>query len=81
MKHQQGWRLDNPAETVLSVMPKQGMRSEPRKALPYEKVPHCLSVVRGSRVGLSTKLALEFLILTAARSAEVREAVWSGIDV
>ncbi len=76
-----GWRLDKPAETVLSVMPKQGVRSEPRKALPYEKVPHCLSVVRGSRVGLSTKLALEFLILTAARSAEVREAVWSEIDV
>ena len=29
----------------------------------------------------STKLALEFLVLTAARSGEVREAVWDEIDL
>lgn len=76
-----GWRLDNPAENVLSAMPKQGATVEPRKALPYEAVPRCLSMVRASGAGLSTKLALEFLILTAARSGEARGAVWSEINL
>ena len=29
----------------------------------------------------SSKLALEFLILTAARSGEVRQAIWEEIDL
>jgi integrase len=76
-----GWRLDNPAENILSAMPKRKGRSEPRKALPYEEVSRCLEVVRTSGAGLSTKLALEFLVLTATRSAETREAVWSEFDL
>lgn len=76
-----GWRLDNPAETILSAMPKRQGRSEPRKALPYEEVSRCLAAVRASGVGLSTMLALEFLVLTATRSAETREATWSEVDL
>ena len=33
------------------------------------------------RASASSKLALEFLILTAARSAEVRKATWDEIDL
>lgn len=33
------------------------------------------------RASASSKLALEFLVLTAARSSEVRKATWDEIDV
>ena len=38
-------------------------------------------MVRTSGAWIGTKLALEFLILTAARSGEVRAAAWSEIDL
>lgn len=37
--------------------------------------------MQASGAGLATKLALEFLVLTAARSGEVRESRWSEIDL
>ena len=45
------------------------------------KVADCLAKVRASKAGLSTKLALEFLVLAAARSGEVRTANWGEIDL
>ena len=42
------------------------------------KVADCIPKVKASR---SSKLALEFLILSAARSAEVRKATWDEIDL
>ena len=52
-----------------------------RKALPYAEVLQAIATVRNARHGsVSAKLALEFLILTAARSGEVRGATWGGID-
>ena len=50
-------------------------------ALPYDEVADCIAKVRASRrAGASSRLALEFLILTAARSSEVRKATWGEID-
>ena len=37
--------------------------------------------MRDSGAGIATKLAIEFLILTAARSGEVRLAEWGEIDL
>ncbi|EYD77116.1 site-specific recombinase, phage integrase family [Rubellimicrobium mesophilum DSM 19309] len=76
-----GWRKDNPAENVLTGLPKQGLSKEPRKALPYQGVADCIAAIRTSRSGLSPRLALEFLILTASRSGETREATWPEIDL
>ena len=50
-------------------------------ALPYEDVAHCLDVVRGTDGGKTTKLAIEFLVLTAARSGEVINAAWPEVDL
>ena len=51
-------------------------------ALPYADGADCIAKVKASRrASLSSKLALEFLILTAARSAEVRKATWNEIDM
>jgi len=76
----QGWRQDNPAENIDKALPKVDKSQIHRKALPYGDVAKCLEAVTASRAGLSTKLALEFLVLTAARSGEVREARWDEID-
>ena len=47
-------------------------------AMPFEEVPAFAAALRG-RTGVSAR-ALEFLILTAGRSGEVRGAFWDEID-
>ena len=76
----QGWRQDNPAENIAQALPKADRAKAHRKALPFSEVAGCIETVRASGAGLSTKLALEFLVLTAARSGEVRGAHWEEID-
>lgn len=76
-----GWRTDNPAEAVKAVLPKQDKSKRAnRKALPYSDVASCIQSVQTSEADRSTKLAVEFLILTACRSKEIREAKWSEMD-
>ncbi|WP_329609810.1 tyrosine-type recombinase/integrase [Paracoccus benzoatiresistens] len=77
----QGWRQDNPAENISRALPKVSKAQNHRKALPYGDVAGCIEAVNGSGAGLATKLALEFPVLTAARSGEVREARWDEIDM
>lgn len=77
----QGWRQDNPAENIGLALPKPADMKEHRKALSHAEVAACLGVVIGSGAGLATKLALEFLVLTAVRSGEVREARWEEVDM
>ena len=69
----QGYRLDNPAgRTLLKVLPKTQRLKEHHQALPYAQVPGAVVQVRESTASSSTKLAFEFLVLTASRSGEVR---------
>lgn len=77
----QGWRQDNPADAISQVLPKQVTKAVNRKALPYAEVSNCMSAIRASGAWTATKLALEFTILTASRSGEVRGAVWQEIDL
>ena len=76
------WRKDNPADAVIRALPKHD-RSKIRhqKALPYDKVADAVAIVSSSDAGVATKLAFEFLVLTATRSGEVRGATWSEIDL
>lgn len=76
-----GWRKDNPAESIAQALPKAEAAKEHRKALPFAQVPAFLDHMRASKAGLSTLLALEFLVLTAARSGEVRGVAWEEIDL
>ena len=76
----QGWRQDNPADAIAQALPKHDRMKAHRKALPYPDVAVCIDTVKASGAGLSTKLALEFLVLTASRSGEVRGATWDEID-
>ena len=77
----QGYRLDNPAgRSLLKVLPPAKGPKEHRRALPYAQVPGAVARVRESTAEAPTKLAFEFLVLTAGRSGEVRAAEWGEID-
>ncbi len=77
----QGYRLDNPAgRSLLKVLPPVKRPKEHRRALPYAQVPGAVRQVRESAAAAPTKLAFEFLVLTASRSGEVRAADWTEVD-
>lgn len=75
-----GWRSDNPAENIASALPNlKDKKPQHQKSLPYEHVAGSITTIQNCNANLTTKLAIEFLILTATRSGEVREATWSEI--
>ena len=76
----QGWRIDNPVDAATAGLPKQNAPKNRRKALPYREVPALIDAVQASGAAPLTKLAFEFLVLTAGRSGEVRESSWSEIN-
>jgi len=67
-----------PNEAVSMLLPKQ-LEGGHFDAMPYPKVPDFVNQLAGN---LSAgRLALLFIIFTAARSGEVRGARWSQIDL
>ncbi len=77
-----GWRTDNPAETISKALPKHDRsKVKHRDALPYDAVEAAIATVKASDAGTATKLAFEFLVLTATRSGETREATWTEFDL
>jgi integrase len=50
------------------------------RALPYEEVPAFVAALRIGTANAATRLALEWLILTAARSGATRGATWAEMD-
>jgi integrase len=80
----QGFRQgENPARWrghLDKLLPKrQKLTRGHHAAMPYAEVPAFVASLRG-REAIAT-LALEFLILTAARSGEVLDALWNEIDL
>ncbi|MCY4598351.1 MAG: tyrosine-type recombinase/integrase [Acidobacteria bacterium] len=73
-------REDNPCDRIGSVLGPQKVAVEHMRALPHQDVPAAVARVRASSVADVAKLALEFLVLTAARWGEVRGAEWTEID-
>ena len=77
----QGFRPDNPTgDTLTAAMPKSGQRTEHHRALPFADVAAAIATIRETDAWPTTKLAFEFLTLTATRSGEVRQAQWTEID-
>ena len=76
------YRTDNPARSeVTAALPKQRAKKQHFASLHYKDVPATLSAIRESKAEQGVKLAFELLILTAARSGDVRGATWSEIDM
>ncbi len=75
-------RADNPCDRVLPMLGPQGDIVEHMRALPHQDVAAAVETVRTSASAApAIKLAFEFLVLTAARSGEVRLAKWDEMDV
>ena len=77
----EGHRTNNPVDAIGAALPKNGDKREHFRALPYDRVSDAVSRVRASAAYPTTRLAFEFLVLTAARSGEVRGAAWSEVDM
>ena len=74
-------RSDNPCDRVLPVLGPQNDIVTHRLALPHKEVAAAVETVRVSASAApAVKLAFELLVLTAARSGEVRLATWDEID-
>lgn len=77
----QGYRFDNPAgDAIAAALPKNGVAKKHMQALPHSEVAGGIAKIRASRAWVGTKLALEFLILTAARSGEGKRRTVVIID-
>ena len=78
----QGYRADNPAgDAIGAALPKNGHVTQHQRALPHEEVSGALDTIRETRAWDGTKMAFEFLCLTATRSGETRLARWSEFDL
>lgn len=81
--HARGWRATEAPARALAAgrgLPRQPGRGKHRLSMPYAEIPAFLVRLRASG-GVWGRLALEFTILTAARSNEVRGARWSEFDL
>ena len=81
-------RANGYRDTVLDLrtrslaLPRQTKAVEHHRAMPYAEVPSFLAAMSASQSSsITIQLALEFVILTAARLGEVRGAVWAEMDL
>ena len=76
---QTGRATFNPAAEMRGVLKSRKVKH--RAALSAEDLPEFLQKLRDGDIHVTTKLALQFTILTATRSGEVRGAIWDEIDL
>jgi integrase len=77
--HGAGWRSAFAMSAVNGSLPEQPRKTGRFEAMPYARVPEFSEALK-QRVSMG-RLALEALILTAARSGEIRGARWSEVDL
>lgn len=71
----------NPVEGIAKALPRQPDRRDHHAAMPYTEVSRFIGRLQAEEGGTCVALALEFLVLTAARTGEVLGAKWSEIDL
>ena len=64
----------------FSLPPQPKLQRGHQRAAPWQDIPDIVSRVRASMADDVTKRATEFVVFTAGRSAEIREAKWSEVD-
>lgn len=72
-------KTEAPMRSLAKGLPRQPRQDGHFAAMPYAEVPAFIARLR-ERVSVG-RVALEALILTAARSGEIRGATWSEIDL
>lgn len=84
-----GWAHEycaaNPVDVVHHLLPQQpskAIRIEHQPAMPWQKLPEFIALELRLDGGIDlTRMMLELLILTAARSGEIRAMRWSEVDL
>lgn len=76
---QTGRATTNPATEMKGIL--KNRKVTHYTALSIDDLPQFLKTLSASNIHVTTKLALQFTILTAARSAETRGARWEEIDL
>jgi integrase len=73
----------NPAQMIRREFQKRGGHTvTPQRSVHYDRIPELVAALRNDqRSDPVVRFALEFLILTAARSGEVRGARWKEFDL
>jgi integrase len=72
---------DNPVDGVELVLPRHKLQKVHHPALPYAELPAFIETLRSANADKVTRLAFEFLILTASRTGEVVAARWVEVDL
>ena len=80
-KTQEFIRHENPVSGIKQGLPKVKHKVQHFKSLHWGEIASFISHLQSSTQSNNVKLGLEFLILTACRSTELREAKWSEIDL
>jgi len=78
-----GFCTSNPVDVVQHLLPKQEskeLRTQHQPAMPWRDIPEFIIKHLRNGVGVTRPL-LEFLILTATRSGEVRGMLWQEVDI
>ena len=76
-----GYRQDDPAGPAINAaLPRGATNGKHHRALDYRDVAGALATVDASQAWPTTKLCFSLLVLTAARSGEVRGARWEEFD-
>lgn len=78
--HAKGYRPNEaPMRSISKGLPRQPKKDGHYASLPYDEAPAMMTKL--SEADTVGRLALRFLILTAARSGEVRGATWNEFDI
>ena len=75
------YRADNPCDRIGPILGRRRHVATHMRALPHGAVAAAVGAVRASRTRPVVKLAFELLVLTAARSGEVRGAHWTELNL
>ena len=75
-----GYTAHDPTPRASTGLGRQRQVVQHHTAVPFSQVGEVLEDVRSSESYESKRLALEFLVLTAARTSEVRGARWAEVD-
>jgi integrase len=73
------YRVDNPADLVGTILPRQNHQPRHHDAVHYEDIPAFMAKLR-TYDGIEYR-AVEFTILTATRSIESRGALWDEFEL
>ena len=77
-----GYRRDNPMDDIMAAIPKGQAQGKHHAALHNGDVAKAVAKVRGANFVVEpVKLAYEFMVLTAVRLGNARNAKWSDIDL